>query len=395
MSTLQTRRKYLKTRNGCLQCKRRRIKCDENGSISCAQCVKSRLGCSFAPPPAVDLSFSSATILDMELLHRFTTKTAVSLSNSDSIQTFFSTDFVQLALGNEYLLHCVLSLSAFHVVNEQGKNQQDSCKNAGKPTEKYLLAAYGHYDSALKEFRRSLSNLNSDTCHAIFGCAFLLFITALSRPPEIFSKSDRSTSETDADVWLDLQLSEWIILTKGLPSIVQQSELLQTLRQGPLAPLMTIRDNAPLKDNNDTKRNCMIYSRLDDLSRAIREWSSDDQIVETCHSSVKALQELLTEPSHNHDMSIAFLWPMRVNKDYLVFLGGRRPEALLVFAHYCALLHIMSSRWFTEGWPRSILESIRYTIDDKWIPWLEWPLEMVFGSQEESTAGLSEQLLCK
>lgn len=76
---------------------------------------------------------------------------------------------------------------------------------------------------------------------------------------------------------------------------------------------------------------------------------------------------------------------MRATPDYLVLLEEKRPEALLVFAYYCALLYLMSPGWFTKGWPRSILESIRDTIEEPWIPLLGWPLKTVLNGDEPSS----------
>ncbi|KAJ6007795.1 hypothetical protein N7540_011771 [Penicillium herquei] len=381
-----TRRKHLKSRKGCLQCKKRKIKCDENGSVSCAQCVKSRYTCSFAPPEAVDSTFSTNAVLDMELLHNFTSMTAASLTDYPEIQRFFSLEFVQLALKNDYLLHCVLSLSAFHIVYQHRNEKPLTDRNVGDSADKYLIAAHCHYDNALKGFRCSLSHLNSDSCHALFGCAFLLFIVSLSRPSEIFHQAAQPGSSVDVGLWLDLQISEWIILTKGLPSIVQHEELLATLREGPLAPIMTLRHHMSTSDDAEPSKNHAIF-HLHILSEAIQEKSSDSRIVEICNASIQTLREVLIEVSLSQDVALSFLWPMRVHPDYLTLLGERRPEALLVFAYHCVLLHQMSARWFTQGWPQSMLESMKYTLDDAWMPLLKWPLDVVLNDRQNMAAG--------
>lgn len=185
-------------------------------------------------------------------------------------------------------------------------------------------------------------------------------------------------------IWLDFQLAEWIILIKGLPSIVNQSELLPVLRQGPMSPLIKARESIYTKDNCDPGKNVLAYSRLRDLSEALGKQSSDQHAVEICQSSLRTLHEVVGELSQRHDTALAFIWPMRVNPDYLILLEDKRPEALLVFAYYCALLHLMSSRWFTKAWPRSILESIRDSIEEQWIWLLNWPLETVLDGQEPS-----------
>jgi hypothetical protein len=298
----------------------------------------------------------------MEILHNFTINTAKSLSDFPEIQTFFSTNFVQLALKHDFLLHCILALSAFHMVSPQRAAQSGPSIDMGRMADQYLKAAYDHHERALKGYRCSPSSLNSETCHAIFGCACLLFITSVSRPSKNPFASTHPDISMGSGTWLDFQLSEWIILIKGLPSIINHSELLPVLMQGPMSPLMKTQGILCQKENYDPERNAWAYFSLCDLSEAIGKQSNDQHAIGTCQSSIKTLHEVIGGLPQKRDTALAFIWPMRATLDYLVLLEEKRPEELLVFAYYCTLLYLMSSIWFDKGWPRSILESIRDTI---------------------------------
>lgn len=65
---------------------------------------------------------------------------------------------------------------------------------------------------------------------------------------------------------------------------------------------------------------------------------------------------------------------------YFELLETKVPEALLVFAYYCAILYIMSSTWWTKGWPRPMIEAVAEVLDPKWGPLLHWPLSLVLRS---------------
>jgi hypothetical protein len=387
MMSAPTRRKHLKSRNGCIQCKKRKIKCDENGSVPCAQCVKGRHVCSFAPP-VVDSNFSTTSRLDLELLHNYITKTASSLSENVEIQKFFGAEFVQLAMQNDYLLHCVLGLSAFHMANQHGKTESSQLIGLNYSKDIYLRAAYSHHESALKGYRQCLSTLNQDTCHASFGCACLLFITSFARPPESDDKPNQPNHP--AHIWLDYQLSEWIILIKGIPSILTYNEFRSALQNGPVAPLMKEAKDHFADDGTPPMESEIVYLRLRNLSKAIGEHCSDERIAQVCQSSIETLCGIVAELKQSSDHVLAFVWPIRVDPDYLIILEEKRPEALLVFAYYCALLYMSSSRWWTKEWPPPIVESIRDTIDEGWAPWLQWPLQMISsdtGEQLETCEG--------
>jgi hypothetical protein len=54
----------------------------------------------------------------VELLHNFTTKTCLSVSKHVALQQFYRTTFVTEALKADWLLHCILGLSAFHLAQQ-------------------------------------------------------------------------------------------------------------------------------------------------------------------------------------------------------------------------------------------------------------------------------------
>jgi hypothetical protein len=171
-----------------------------------------------------------------------------------------------------------------------------------------------------------------------------------SQPAEISHNASESITSVDADGWwLSFQLSEWIILIKGLPFIIGHNTLLETLRQGPVAVLIIPQDKmlGMIDDNSARKR--MSHSQIRSLSEAIRKQSFNIHTAEKCQSAIKALEDVLAELSRSHDTALAFGWPMRVDPGYQVLLEERRTEALLVFAYYCAVLYLMSSKWFTKG----------------------------------------------
>jgi hypothetical protein len=127
----------------------------------------------------------------------------------------------------------------------------------------------------------------------------------------------------------------------------------------------------------------IVYHRLRKLSKAIGEHSSDERIAQICQSSIETLCSIVAELKQSSDHVLAFVWPIRVDPEYLIILEEKRSEALLVFAYYCALLYMSSSRWWTKGWPPPIVESVRDTIDEGWAPWIQWPLQVIFSGTGE------------
>ena len=209
----------------------------------------------------------------------------------------------------------------------------------------------------------------------------MLFITALARPKEIGHKTSQLDPSPPNGVRLGTRLSEWIILIRGIPSILGHNESLSSLRQGPMAALMKSRDNLPAAGGGHETMDGIAASYLGNLLDAIRE-NSNEKTINICQSSIQKLHEALGEVGGPRDAVLAFKWPMKVDPDYFGLLEQKSSEALLIFAYYCVLLHTIGSRWWIKDWPRYILESVRALIEDRWMPWLKWPLETVFRDQD-------------
>jgi hypothetical protein len=54
-------------------------------------------------------------MLDLELLHNFTTFTYTTLSGDNGVRQLFRLTLIRRALDCEYLMHCILAISALHL----------------------------------------------------------------------------------------------------------------------------------------------------------------------------------------------------------------------------------------------------------------------------------------
>jgi hypothetical protein len=68
-------------------------------------------------------------------------------------------------------------------------------------------------------------------------------------------------------------------------------------------------------------------------------------------------------------------WPVLVSPEYIDLLLQRRPEALVILAHYAILLHSCRDSWMFGDGGRFLIESIRDFLGPDWTEWLEWPIK--------------------
>ncbi|KAH8817631.1 hypothetical protein DL96DRAFT_392633 [Flagelloscypha sp. PMI_526] len=133
---LRKRRIHRKSKQGCKTCRKRRVKCDETNFPSCLNCTKRGIQCDWPQAlietgvenvskdvngPTVQPIFTQGlSHYDLELLHHFTTTTAVSLLDVHGIESSLILDIYQrhgprLALAHPFLMHSLLAISALHL----------------------------------------------------------------------------------------------------------------------------------------------------------------------------------------------------------------------------------------------------------------------------------------
>lgn len=193
------RRTHQKSRYGCHNCKRRRVKCDENVRGGCGNCRRHGIGCDYAnslvhpsvstinsklsprsrtdsaqstpsvlvgqPCSTVQLCRAPSFVSPMDLqfqqpddiapvlqtLSFFETFTCSTVSTIDGMSVFRDS-ILALSHHCDYLLHAILGISAAHLRSMNGvmDNQQQS--------QRYSKTEAYHWHRAIKRYRVELAN---------------------------------------------------------------------------------------------------------------------------------------------------------------------------------------------------------------------------------------------
>ncbi|KAH8703130.1 hypothetical protein BGW36DRAFT_368863 [Talaromyces proteolyticus] len=184
------KRPHQKSRNGCSNCKRRKVKCDE-GYPSCKRCIQREDTCCRSPrqrpipersmlepsklsstpllsSPISTLKSNPINLEDMHLFHHFQTHTNQTLPLIAPVWK----DAVRLAFEYDHLMHAVLCVSARHLSFLHAKINK--CN-------KYTTLSRKHLSHALRSYRNVLSDqtmkLNQD---ATLCTSALIFCEAWS-----------------------------------------------------------------------------------------------------------------------------------------------------------------------------------------------------------------------
>lgn len=205
-----TKRAHTKSRQGCHQCRTRRVKCDEN-KPRCGTCTKRGEECiwrrpkspqhgdikaprgtsqgmlntpsndstttegsyfGITPPPSFNREICIARSDDrLAMMHHWCTRTCHSFTRIGS--DLFRDHVGRKALDHDFLMDAVCATTLLH----QASAQQE-------PTDMVSLAnsALHYHHSAIIGLREALDTLSSDNCDAVFASSLLIMVCAIVSP---------------------------------------------------------------------------------------------------------------------------------------------------------------------------------------------------------------------
>jgi hypothetical protein len=76
-------------------------------------------------------------------------------------------------------------------------------------------------------------------------------------------------------------------------------------------------------------------------------------------------------------------WSVLVSREYIDLLSERRGEALVIFAHYGALINTQRDKWVFGDGGEYIVSSISQYLGLEWEEWLRWPMQTLNGQNFE------------
>ncbi|KIW31514.1 uncharacterized protein PV07_03159 [Cladophialophora immunda] len=243
---MATKRPHNKSRNGCMQCKKRHVKCDEVGP-PCANCSVRQIPCQYAksaahsermirkcnssevvaevPPSSIDRPWPAARDLaveasdqsrrlkELELMQQWCTRTCYSFTPKNA--DVFRESVVKEAVKHVYLMEAILAFTSVQMASETS----DPVSMAS-----YVRGALQHHSKAISALRHRLRHLPPSETGAIFACSILTMACTITFPLLPDGAQDPTAAATESV----LQLFNYI---KGIASIVEINH--RGLQDGP------------------------------------------------------------------------------------------------------------------------------------------------------------------
>ena len=365
---MATRRSHQKSRRGCLNCKRRHVKCDE--AIPCKRCSDRGDACGYASPSIgpsqtssgaePDSSYDSALItefnfpahrrlLELQLMHRWSTETYKSCttpgSDDDEVWQYL---VPKLAFEDEFLLNGLFALTAFEIARLTKKNDY----------EKYVNAALEYHTLALGSFRSQLPRITTERHEASLCFSLMLMVFALASA-QFVSKPSREEQggmvQTAITVFELLRGS--IPIAESKEGYIAENPYIRKLKRFEDLPKATLDKRtedalAKLGDLNDSRISSSMRDSDKRRVQQIARW-------EACKKALAFLRQCFERCVDRTSEGYALGWLNMAGESYVEAVKSEDDTALLVLALWGVLVDRLGRQvWWTQKFGRLLVEEI-------------------------------------
>ncbi|KAH7166444.1 hypothetical protein EDB81DRAFT_681266 [Dactylonectria macrodidyma] len=400
------RRPHRKSKTGCAECRRRRIKCDEERP-ACTACVRHDHPCvypstkiatrcltpssdhstarSYTSTPQGDeaslasslsvphlseggqTSSSSTTTFvldDLALLHHWTLSASLDIVKSSGGDYYWQRVFPQIAFRHAFVMHGILSLAALHLAYKQSADRR-----------RLVLVATHHHNIALQGFQEGIAQMSDDNSDALFVCTSLniLYVFGAFGPLHEDPTADRKSRILGA---------EWIPMIRGVEAVLQP--VYERVRFGPLSPMLGLGNWDNLDPDHPSVAEDSHFRSIQAVwanSSHAHVYDKALSLLRKCNAYMRQFRtmnpETLAQWGYNQAWSAPFIWLHFAPDEYFELLQQRQPPALLIFAYLGTLFHGLNNYWFMDGWGRSMVDVAFELMGEYWNQWLAWPKEFV------------------
>ncbi len=355
--------------------------------------------------PAPTLNTSQA-----ELLLHYTTSTALTFSGrkNPKILTFWRHNAPHIGLSHPFVLHLLLSSSAFHLAHlttNPDKNTQPLFPYRSSRNE-YLSLARQHLATGIAGFSAQLAHLTPETAGALYLAAVLTCYCTFADEPR--SRDDLlvcTTTTAAAAGTSPGRPDEEEAAVARMPFVcgvrlVRASFGTEVLFAGLMAPLGPGTPSELLREPvcvRDGFARVEWEAAVEGLRGFVAAAAAEEQRVPL--GALDALIEIYAAvygrrgldgrityagPPENQ---FVFGWLYRVEPEFVACVRRCEPTALLVLAHYAVLLNTdaVQEGWYVEGWREHIIARVGEMLGDGYrgSEWMRWPTEHVLREPDD------------
>ncbi|GJC80698.1 hypothetical protein ColLi_03536 [Colletotrichum liriopes] len=276
------------------------------------------------------MSDLSLNLIDLELMHNFTTFAFNTLSTDPVVRQMWKVPVVKLALECDYVMRALLSVSALHLAH-----------NRPEKRDFFISRALTYHQMASRTAMGLMGALDGENCEKLYLFSVLTIFFALACPRK----------SSDSLIMGESSFPDWMFLLRGTKSLLK---LLQPqVYTGALLPMFNHGRERFMSSRDDSRVQADL---LADLQRLVNKTCADPVLLPIYNRAIDELRRTLSvflwDGGRGMDITDAFLWKYLMAEDFLPLLKvpGATQEAVAIFAHFCILLKRLENEW---GGPRT------------------------------------------
>ncbi|KFY49262.1 hypothetical protein V495_00643 [Pseudogymnoascus sp. VKM F-4514 (FW-929)] len=399
---------HKKSRNGCQQCRARRVKCDEVHPL-CGSCQRHKVSCNYARSGPSRSSESAAStsrsktagqgtvnhleenpdarkrrMLELKLLYQYLTNTGwtVALPSSgpasERSREIWATEMPGLALKHDSLLYSIYCITAMHLAKMEPLNVEA------------LEACNTYFCLAIRTHRHEVNQLNKDNADVALLTASIIRLCAL------VILQDREIAPYTPPM-------EWLLIAKEVGYVYYESY--PYVKDDPSSLSREIlENNQELTDNGaifaDKKpwdleaafsvKNpeglAHLLERNQDHERD-EPWNADtEEAYKKVISFIGTTKSAIDAKRNSGDiLRLLILFPILTQKPFIDSVGEQQPRALVLLAHYFALLVAYREVWWIGDIGRREVLGIQSSLPVSWQQMFRKAFKKI-GSKRDSLA---------
>ncbi|TWU77332.1 hypothetical protein ED733_005322 [Metarhizium rileyi] len=376
---------HKKSRTGCQRCRSRRVKCDEAKPI-CSNCTRLQLNCvydrikpadqptrfvsvdhprslpagkeSLEPENVVDPPESEARRkLELSLFYHYFSETGPSISVDEASHPFWVDMVSQLAFKCNALLYSLLLLSALHRTKKSDYTDKESLHHSST----YL-------SMTLRELNREIEHLSAGNVDAVCLTASLLRIYTFVR-------------FQDRDLEPYTPPTSWLRMTGTSSAVFRQSAEITSMNPSSVGMQM-VDLVTHLLDEEAARlhtKGLIHLMRRQDAHELEEPWDVDvqDAYLSTLNYIGAIWRAMQDRQPPGSVVRRLIVFPLFVDNRFVDMVDEKRPRALVIMAHYFALLAMLRGFWWVgDAGPREV-RAIAKQLPLAWQGALVWPLEVL------------------
>ncbi|KND87183.1 Sterol regulatory element-binding protein ECM22 [Tolypocladium ophioglossoides CBS 100239] len=408
---------HKKSRTGCQRCRTRRVKCDETKPI-CRKCQLQGVSCLYdrqdprslasshkpiaaapqqeprdadffrpadadgnanqgsrSPESAGELSETrQRRIQELELLHFYITETGPSIAfDKNTSYDLYVKAIPRMAFKSDALLYSVYAFATLHQTKTTGGEDPSipshtSIAAARDRHRLYIQLAFQHH-------HRELAQLSRDNVDMLIMTASLMRLIAF------VVLSERSlVPYTPPLEWLRMTESH-ARLFHAAWDLVGDNSSTQTARLIQSTPVVWDDDEREGANNRQGLQHILLARGDGDGHNEDDPNAWDAAVRRAYESALSYIGGVWQSIQRNDPLGPIgrrlMVFPLLVDKRFIELVGEARPRALVVMAHYFALVVILKSFWFIGNTGRREVRAIAAHLPAHWQDLMEWPLRIV------------------